>query len=54
VVGLIDLLVRSENQAFGYREIECLRCFEVITNSKLANCNTGRTAGFSPLRTRPV
>src|SRR5262245_48076595 len=31
-----------------------LAVLRLITNSNLVDCTTGRSAGFSPLRTRPV
>jgi hypothetical protein len=31
-----------------------LAAFRLMTNSNLLDCTTGRSAGFSPLSTRPV
>jgi hypothetical protein len=50
---LFDHLVGSGGYAKRDVEAECF-CGLQITNSNLLDCMTGRSAGFSPLRIRPV
>src|SRR3954447_9624782 len=39
---------------FGTARPSAFALFRFMTNSNLVGCNTGRLAGFSPLRTLPV
>jgi hypothetical protein len=46
--------VGADQQAGRKFDPERLRRFEVEVSSILTACSTGRSAGFSPLRMRPV
>ena len=51
---LFDHQVGAAEQRQRYGKTECVGGFKLITNSTLVACWTGRLAGFSPLRIRPV
>jgi hypothetical protein len=44
----------TESNVGGIDRLSALAAFRLMTNSNLVDCMTGRSAGFSPLRTRPA
>ena len=49
-----DHLVSKREQLIRDIQTECLRGFKVMTRLIFVTCCTGRSAGLSPLRIRPV
>ena len=52
--ALLDHLVRTLEQRLRNRQPEGLRSLEAETSSVFTDCSTGRSAGLSPLRSRPA
>ena len=53
-LGSFDHLVGALLNLQGYLEAHALAVLRLITNWNLVVCSTGRSAGFSPFRIRPV
>ena len=54
IVRLIDHLVSAILYRLRHGNAECLGGLRLIYSSTLVACWTGKSAGLSPLRTRPV
>src|SRR5262249_16581138 len=53
-VTSFDHLVSDSEQTWREAKTECPGVLRLITNSNLLDCMTGRSAGFSPFKIRPV
>jgi hypothetical protein len=51
---LLDHLVGGSQQCVRDGEAERLGGLEVITNSNVVDCTTGKSAGLAPLKMLPV
>ena len=51
---LFEHLVGEREQLCRHVETECLGGLEIDNELEFRGCMTGRSAGFSPLRMRPV